>query len=69
MSNASIQRFFLHPPALADSDPQESREWRDALASVLQAAGPQRVRELMDMLASMAREPAVGWQPAHGTPY
>ena len=52
-----------------DSDPQESAEWRDALASVLQAAGPQRVRELMNILAAMARDPAIAWQPARGTPY
>ncbi len=52
-----------------DSDPQESAEWRDALASVLQAGGPRRVRELMDMLASVARDPSIGWQPQRGTPY
>ncbi|HET7792361.1 MAG TPA: alpha-ketoglutarate dehydrogenase [Rhizobacter sp.] len=65
MSTPSSQ----HHLTPADSDPQESAEWRDALASVLQAAGPQRVRELMDMLATTARHPAIGWQPAWGTPY
>ena len=52
-----------------DSDPQESAEWRDALRSLLQAAGPQRVREIMDMLVRLAREPSIGWQPTPGTPY
>ncbi len=47
----------------------ENAEWRDALASLLHAAGPQRVREIMDMLAAAARAPEVGWQPALGTPY
>ena len=56
-------------PQPADSDPQESAEWRDALASVLQSAGPQRVREIMDLLSTIARDPAVGWQPVRGTPY
>ncbi len=68
MSDPSIYRH-LDLGTVLDSDPQESAEWRDALAAVLQAAGPQRVRELMDMLGTMARDPSIGWQPAHGTPY
>jgi pyruvate dehydrogenase E1 component len=66
MSDSSIQQHLL--PA-ADSDPEETVEWRDALASVLRVAGPQRVHELMDMLAAMARDPSVAWQPVRGTPY
>ena len=58
----------LHPSGV-DSDPQESTEWHDALASVLRVAGPQRVCELMDMLANAARDPIIGWRPMHGTPY
>ena len=65
MSDPAIQPF-LSP---VDADPQETAEWRDALASVLQAAGPQRVRELMNMLAATARDPSIGWQPTWGTPY
>ncbi|MGY4830797.1 pyruvate dehydrogenase (acetyl-transferring), homodimeric type [Sphaerotilaceae bacterium SBD11-9] len=65
MSDPAIRQHL--PPV--DSDPQESAEWRDALASVLQAAGPQRVRELMGMLAATARDPSIGWQPLWGTPY
>ena len=52
-----------------DTDPEESAEWREALEAVLASAGPERVRELMDMLSLQARRPAVGWQPARGTPY
>ena len=66
---SSDTRDPVGDPKPADSDPQESAEWREALAAVLQAAGPQRVAELMDMLGAFARDPAVGWQPAHGTPY
>ena len=55
--------------APADSDPQESAEWRDAFRAVLQAAGPARARELMDMLSALARDPSVAWQPVRGTPY
>jgi len=64
MSNLGIQAL-LH----TDSDPEESAEWQQSLASLLQAAGPQRVRQIMDMLAATARHPAIGWQPALGTPY
>ena len=52
-----------------DADPEESLEWHQALAAVLQASGPQRVREVMDMLSRTARDPSVGWQPVRGTPY
>ena len=52
-----------------DSDPQETAEWKDALQSVLQVAGPQRVREIMDVLATTARDPTISWKPVRGTPY
>ena len=52
-----------------DSDPEETAEWRASLASVLAAAGPERVRELLDLLAADARTPQIAWQPALGTPY
>ena len=60
------------PPTLAesaDSDPKESAEWRDALMSLLQASGPQRTRQILDMLDAISRDPKIGWQPARGTPY
>ncbi len=68
MSDPTIQQN-LSADLCADSDPLESAEWRDALASVLQTAGPARVRELMDSLSLIARDPAIAWQPARGTPY
>jgi pyruvate dehydrogenase E1 component len=72
MNDAAIHRHLQTlfgtdgPP---DSDPQESAEWRDALTAVLRSAGPERVRALMDQLSTIARDPAVGWQPVRGTPY
>ncbi len=57
------------PDAPADGDPQETAEWREALRSLLASAGPQRVRQIMDMLSALARDPAIGWTPLHGTPY
>jgi pyruvate dehydrogenase E1 component len=68
MSDPTI-RQHLDPATEWDSDPQESAEWRDAIQGVLQASGPARVRELMDMLSVLARDPAVAWQPVRGTPY
>src|SRR5574343_638987 len=62
-----------NPPTLAlpftDSDPAESAEWRDALLSVIQHSGPQRARDLLDMLADIGRHPNLGWTPQRGTPY
>ena len=69
MNAPHFQPRFLPVADFTDSDPQETAEWRDALTSLLHAAGPQRVREIMDMLVRVARDPSVGWQPAQGTPY
>ncbi len=55
--------------AADDADPLETAEWLEALQSLLQAAGPERVRAIMDTLAATARDPSIGWEPAHGTPY
>ncbi len=68
MRDTSIQSSTGVLPTM-DSDPQETAEWRDALQSVLQVAGPQRVREIMDVLATTARDPMVSWKPVRGTPY
>ena len=38
-----------------DSDPQETREWLDALASVLQREGPERAHFLLETLTEKAR--------------
>jgi pyruvate dehydrogenase E1 component len=69
MNEVEIQRLLTVASAPADADPAETAEWRDALLSLLQTAGPERVREIMDQLSALARNPAVGWQPARGTPY
>ena len=39
----------------ADSDPQETQEWLDALASVLQREGPERAHFLLETLNEKAR--------------
>jgi pyruvate dehydrogenase E1 component len=68
MSNSSIQHQ-LSPLGPTDLDPQETVEWQEALASLLQASGAPRVHQIMDMLAATVRNPSIGWQPAWGTPY
>ena len=52
-----------------DPDPVESAEWRAALLSLLEASGPQRTRQILDMLDAISRDPKIAWQPARGTPY
>ena len=52
-----------------DPDPKESAEWRDALRSLLDASGPERTRQILDMLDAMSRDPKIAWQPTRGTPY
>ena len=76
MNNPSILQHLDARPGAdietdtdTDTDPQETAEWRGALASLLQAAGPQRVREIMDVLAAAAGNPRIAWQPPRGTPY
>lgn len=59
----SAEGFFV------DSDPQETVEWRDALLSLVDVAGAERARFILDQLAAIARHAAIGWQPARGTPY
>ncbi len=56
-------------PGQADTDPIESAEWLEALTSLLAAAGPQRVQEIMTLLSTRASAADVNWQPARHTPY
>ena len=42
MSDPSIQPRLAQAADFVDSDAQETAEWRDAFASLLAAAGPQR---------------------------
>ena len=58
-----------HTPPDSHAQQEEDEEWLAALQSLLQAGGPQRVRQVMDLLALQARDPAIGWQPLRGTPY
>ena len=51
------------------ADSQQLQEWREALESLVANSGPQMARTMLDMLAELGRDPAIGWQPQHNTPY
>ena len=43
------------PAQLADNDPQETREWLDALAAVIEEEGVERAHFLLEKLIDKAR--------------
>ena len=57
------------PPGATDNDQHELAEWCEALQSLVAHAGPERARQILDAVAQIARDPAIGWQPVLGTPY
>ena len=50
-------------------DQVEQDEWRDALASLVANAGPERARQILDLLAREGSAAHIDWKPRHGTPY
>ncbi|MET0506587.1 MAG: pyruvate dehydrogenase (acetyl-transferring), homodimeric type [Burkholderiaceae bacterium] len=52
-----------------DPDPQETAEWHEAFASLVERHGPARARQILDGLADVARRRRIGWRPALATPY
>jgi pyruvate dehydrogenase E1 component len=68
VNDLTLQRHFSEP-AMADTDPAETQEWRDALLSLAAAQGPERARQILDELATLARSQRIGWQPELNTPY
>ncbi len=67
MTDMTLQQQFAD--TAADSDPAETKEWRDALLSLVATQGPQRARQMLDELARLARSQRLGWQPELNTPY
>ncbi len=60
---------MLDFPREGDIDPGETREWLEALQSVLSYEGPERVQYLLEQLALKARETGVGLPFNANTPY
>jgi pyruvate dehydrogenase E1 component len=52
-----------------DTDPQETREWLDALATLVASGGPARARFVLHALQDEARRHALAWKPARNSPY
>ncbi len=52
-----------------DIDPVETKEWLDALASLIKHEGPERVRFIIDQLLLQAAKKGVGTGAAITTPY
>ena len=52
-----------------DSDPAETREWLEALATLVREGGPERARFVLSALQDEARRHALAWQPQRQTPY
>jgi pyruvate dehydrogenase E1 component len=52
-----------------DTDPAETREWLDALATLVREGGADRARFVLSALQDEARRHALAWQPARQTPY
>jgi pyruvate dehydrogenase E1 component len=56
-------------PPIGDDDPQETREWLDALEGVLTHEGPGRVEELIDRVVDHAQSAGVHLPRIVQTPY
>lgn len=68
--NAPLPPLLLSPQdTLADIDPQETAEWRDAFLALVATEGPERARFVLQELVRLARTQRVGWQPQLNTPY
>ena len=69
-ADPSAWRALLHAARFpGDADAAETREWLDALASLVEAAGPARARFVLDALQDEARRFSLAWRPARNTPY
>ena len=67
--NASIDPRLSGLLTTADTDTEETHEWRAAFLAVLAAEGPERARFLLDELVRTAHTAKIGWRPELSTPY
>lgn len=54
---------------IADTDPAETTEWRDAFNALASQEGEERARFMLDELVRLARTQRIQWQPDLNTPY
>ncbi len=73
MNDSTAPNHLAHPASsfenLADPDPQETTEWREAFEALVAVQGPARARHMLGELARLARLHRIGWQPELSTPY
>ena len=68
--NASIDpRLLGNLSDALDIDRLETSEWRESFLALLQSAGKDRARFILDELTRLARAEKIGWQPELNTPY
>ena len=67
--NAPIEPHLQAMLSAHDMDPEETAEWREALLALIGTQGPARARQILDELATVARQQRTGWQPDLNTPY
>jgi pyruvate dehydrogenase E1 component len=67
MADHSITRYLADEGG--DTDPIETKEWRDAFLALVASEGPARARFILDQLAVLGRGPVIGWSPELVTPY
>jgi pyruvate dehydrogenase E1 component len=68
--NASIDprlSSWLNPSP--DADSAETREWQEAFLAVLEQAGPERAKYLLDELVRTSHTVRLGWHPDLNSPY
>ncbi len=68
--NASIDpRISSWLDRLPDTDATETKEWQEAFRAVLEQAGPERAKFLLDELVRTAHTSKLGWHPDLNSPY
>ena len=68
--NASIDpRISSWLNQTPDADSAETKEWQEAFLAVLEQAGPERAKFLLDELVRTAHTARLGWHPDLNSPY
>jgi pyruvate dehydrogenase E1 component len=57
------------PPASSDADPQETREWLDALEAVIAHEGPERAHFLLEQLIALGHQTGINMPYSANTEY
>ncbi|MBP8035454.1 MAG: hypothetical protein KAY62_03270, partial [Burkholderiaceae bacterium] len=67
--NASIDpRISSWLDRLPDTDAAETKEWQEAFRAVLEQAGPERAKFILDELVRTAHTSKLGWHPDLNSP-